>query len=169
MKRDLHITSADTRQKAAYRKDSVTRMNDKVKAENFYQDNGDKIKLNWFCYEYANNLYSAIKSSQKLAPYVTSHKPAQIADFCLYFAKRMRRSLYLKQTGTNKNIEINAQYVYEYNPKSSRKQAQTLIEAAQTAWEETTIPCSVCPSRCLLEPFELAPMFDTLAKTGWPT
>ena len=37
------------------------------------------------------------------------------------------------------------------------------------AYEETTNVCSICPSRCLLEGFELAPMFDNLAKTGWPT
>ncbi|MCL1791290.1 MAG: hypothetical protein FWG40_08040 [Peptococcaceae bacterium] len=144
-------------------------MEDHVKAERFYQDDGDKIKLNWFCYEYANNLYSSIKSSPNLNPYVASQTPAQIADFCLYYAKRMRRSLYNKQTGKNDNIEINAQYVYEYNPRCSRKQAQAFIEAAQIAWEETTFMCSVCPCRCLLEPFELAPMFDNLAKTGWPT
>ena len=42
---------------------------DKVRAANFYQDNGDKIKLNWFLYEYANLLYMKISASSKLSRY----------------------------------------------------------------------------------------------------
>jgi len=144
-------------------------MDDNVKAEKFYQDDGDKIKLNWFCYEYANNLYRFIKLSKKLAQYRTHHSPAQIADFSLYFAKRMRKSIYDRQTGKIDIIAINAQYVYEYNPKCSFKQAQALIDVAQSAWDETRLGCTICSSRCLSEAFELTPMFDNLAKTGWPT
>ena len=143
-------------------------MEDDVKAGNFYQDNGDKIKMNWFCYEYANNLYSFIKSSKKLDQYRTQNSPAQIADFSLYFAKRMRKSIYDMQTGKSDGIAINAQYIYEYNPKISIKQVQALIEAAWSAWDDTTLGCSVCSNQCLSEAFELTPMFDNLANTGWP-
>jgi len=144
-------------------------MQDNVKAENFYQDNGDKVKLNWFCYEYANNLYSFIKLSKKLAQYIAHHSPSQIADFSLYFAKRIRKSIFDMQTGKCAGIAFNTQYVYEYDPKCPSKQVQALIEAAHAAWRDTTLACTVCPCRCLVEPFELAPMFDNLARTGWPT
>lgn len=39
---------------------------DKICAENFYKDDGDKIKLNRFLYEYANHLYTKILANQKL-------------------------------------------------------------------------------------------------------
>ena len=39
-------------------------MKDDIEAKNFFQDDGDKIKINWFCYEYANNLYNAIKAEK---------------------------------------------------------------------------------------------------------
>ena len=42
---------------------------DKVSGANFYKDDGDKIKLNWFLYEYANLLYTKIAASPKLARY----------------------------------------------------------------------------------------------------
>ena len=32
-------------------------LTDKVSATNFYKDDGDKIRLNWFLYEYANMLH----------------------------------------------------------------------------------------------------------------
>ena len=144
-------------------------MEDNVKAGNFYQDDGDKIKLNWFCYEYANNLCSSIKTSKKLVQYRARHSSSQIADFSLYFSKRMRKSIYDRQSGKSGIIAINAQYIYEYDPKCTRRQVQALIEAAHTAWDETTLGCTVCPNRCLPEAFELTPMFDNLAKTGWPS
>ena len=144
-------------------------MEDNVNAGKFYQDDGDKIKLNWFCYEYANNLCGSIKTSKKLVQYRARHSAAQIADFSLYFAKRMRKSIYDRQTGKSGIIAINAQYVYEYDHKCTHKQAQALIEVAQTAWDDTTFGCTVCPNRCLTEAFELTPMFDNLAKTGWPS
>lgn len=144
-------------------------MPDNVKAENFYQDDGDKVKLNWFCYEFANNLYSFIRLSKTLDRYRVRHTPAQIAEFSLYFAKRMRKSIYDMHAGKSNHVAISMQYVYEHDPKCSGKQAQALIEAAQSAWDETTLGCSICPSRCLSEVFELTPMFDRLAKTGWPT
>jgi hypothetical protein len=144
-------------------------MIDNVKAENFYQDNGDKIKINWFCYEYANNLCGFIKSSKNLARYRARYSSVQIAEFSLYFAKRMRKSIFDGQIGKSDGIAIGAQYVYEYNPNCSRKEAQALIDAAKSAWDEQVLGCTVCPNRCLTEAFELTTMFDNLAKTGWPS
>jgi len=42
---------------------------DKVAADQFYKNNGDKIKQNWFLYEYANILFSKIEDSPELAAY----------------------------------------------------------------------------------------------------
>ena len=144
-------------------------MTDNVKAERFYQDNADKIKLNWLCYEYANNLYRAIKSSPKLSKYRAQHKQDQIADFCLYYAKRMRKSIYDRSIGKGEGVKVSVQYIYEYKPGCPAKQAQALIEAAEAAWDETIRGCTICPNRCLFKWFELTPMFDNLAKMGWPT
>ena len=80
----------------------------------------------------------------------------------------MKKSIYDKKTGKSENLVINAEYVYEYNRKYTYKQAQALIETAETAWNDTFIGCSVCPHQCLDEAFELTPMFDNLAQTGWP-
>jgi len=142
-------------------------MDDKVKAERFYQDDGDKIKLNWFCYEYANNLYRAIETSVKLTGYRAKHKPDQIADFCLYYAKRMKKSIYNSSAGKTNGVEVSNRYIYEYNPECPKKLAQALVEAAEVAWDETLLGCSICGNRCVFEWFELTPMFDSLTKVGW--
>jgi hypothetical protein len=140
-------------------------MTDNVKVKHFYQDDADKIKMNWLCYEYANNLYRAINSSPKLSKYRAQHKPDQIADFCIYYAKRMRKSVYDRSIGKSDGVKVSVQYIYEYKPGCLAKQAQALIEAAEDAWDEIIRGCTICPNRCLFEWFELTPMFDNLAKT----
>src|SRR5665648_1217762 len=71
---------------------------DKVSAANFYQDNGDKVKLNWLLYEYANLLYLKIAASPKLVRYRNRYSQDQITAFCVYFSKRLRKSIYDLQT-----------------------------------------------------------------------
>jgi len=144
-------------------------MLDHIKAKSFYQDAGDKIKLNWYCYEYANNLYNAIKKSDKLIQYRRGHTQKQIAEFCLYFTKRMRKSVYDRNAGRSSITAIDARYIYEFYPENTYKMTQTLLEAAVAAWDEQVLSCANCPNRCLSECFELTDMFDNLEKTGWPT
>jgi len=142
---------------------------DKVYAENFYKDDGDKIKQNWFLYEYSNILFSKIAESKELANYRKKHKEEHISAFCVYFSKRLRQSIFNAYAEKTKGVVIDARYVYEFYPDNSRTQTQRLLEAAMEAWEEHLFVCSSCPTLCIQDGFELTEMFDNLEKTGWPT
>jgi len=142
---------------------------DKVRAANFYQDNGDKIKLNWFLYEYANLLYMKISSSSKLTRYKKLYSQNQITAFCVYFSKRLKKSIFDMQTGLSKSIAFDGKYVYEFYPNNSFAQTQDLLDMALAAWEDQLKGCAVCQSKCLIDEYEITGMFDSLEKTGWPT
>jgi len=142
---------------------------DKVSAKNFYKDDGDKIKLNWFLYEYANHFYSKIAASQKLAQYRKLHQEDKIIAFCIYFSKRLKKSIYDKQTNRSEGVVFNAKYVYEFHPKNSFEQTQSLLNTALEAWNEQLQSCAGCPHQCLMDGYEITGMFDSLEKTGWPT
>lgn len=142
----------------------MTTYPDFVKAEQFYQDDGDKIKLNWLCYEYANDLYLEIKDHAKLTRFRERNSEEQISAFCAYYAKRMRNSIYKRNTEAVDAVAIAESYVYEFYPRISRIQTQYLMEAAVTAWEKLILQCNVCRERCLLECFELTPLFDNLMR-----
>ena len=142
---------------------------DRVKATNFYADNGDKIKLNWFLYEYANLLYIKIAASPKLTRYWNLYKEKQIEAFCVYFSKRLKKSIHDLQMGHSGDVTINARYVYEFYPKNSFAQTQALIEVALAAWQEQLRNCRGCSQQCLNDGYEITGMFDSLEKTGWPT
>jgi len=64
--------------------------NDKVAADNFYKDNGDKIKQNWFLYEFSNVLFSKIEGRGNLAAYRKKHNQENISAFCVYLSKRLK-------------------------------------------------------------------------------
>jgi hypothetical protein len=142
---------------------------DKVAASHFYKDDGDKILLNWSLYEYANILYSKIEESAKLATYRKRHSKENIVAFCVYFSKRLRRSIVRVNEKKASNVELDGRYIYEFYPGNAYTQTQRLLEAAGQAWEEHLMSCSVCPNHCLSDGFERTDMFDNLEKTGWPT
>jgi hypothetical protein len=142
---------------------------DKVRAENFFRDDGDKIKINWLLYEYANNLYMEIARSPKLARYRKRHGEDDIVAFCVYFSKRLRKSIHDGQTGISGGIVLNGRYVYEFYPDNSYAQTQSLLDSAMSAWNEQLKTCVDCGNNCLTDGYELTGMFDSLEKTGWPT
>lgn len=142
---------------------------DKVKADNFFKDDGDKIKINWLLYEYANNLYAEIASNPKLAGYRKRHTEDNVVAFCVYFSKRLRKSIYDNRIGISGGVVLNGKYVYEFYPKNSYTQTQLLLDSAMSAWKEQLQTCVNCGVGCLTDGYELTGMFDSLEKTGWPT
>jgi hypothetical protein len=142
---------------------------DKVSAENFYKDRGDKIKQNWFLYEYSNILFSKIAQNSKLAQYRKKHTEENIVEFCVYYSKRLRLSIFNASIGKNKGVTINARYIYEFYPDNTYTQTQRLLETAEDAWNGHIMTCANCPNQCLQDGFEITDMFDNLKNTGWPT
>ena len=142
---------------------------DKVAADHFYKDNGDKIKQNWFLYEYSNILFSKIEGSPELTMYRKKYGKESISAFCVYFSKRLRRSISNVYNKRTSGVEIDARYIYEFYPDNSQAQTQKLLEAALAAWNEHLLVCSNCSNECLTDGFAITNMFDNLKETGWPT
>jgi len=142
---------------------------DKVTADNFYKDNGDKIKQNWFLYEFSNVLFSKIEKRENLTAYRKKHSEENISAFCVYFSKRLRQSINNAEKKKVSGVTLNGSYIYEFYPNNTYAQTQKLLDAAGEAWEEHLLVCSCCPNQCLIDGFEPTNMFDNLEKTGWPT
>jgi len=64
-----------------------------IRAEWFYYIEGNKTKLNWFLFEFALGYYDAINSSPELEDYRSQYGKRQIAQYCSYFARRIKESL----------------------------------------------------------------------------
>ena len=128
----------------------------------FYTIAEEKIKLNWFLFEYACELYSKIKYSRNeaLCKWRSGRSNKQTAEFCAYFAKRMRHSAIDRLVGITDEVEIDDVYILDYCHTNTIRETIALMDVAGNAWGELLEICAVCPHRCISERFEYCDMFD---------
>ena len=80
-----------------------------------------KIKLNFFLYEVALEYYTHIKQEKSLEWYRRKHKDREIAEFCRYYAKQMKKSILERLAGKTDATVIDEEYITSFYPKNSRK------------------------------------------------
>ena len=140
---------------------------DPIKAEYFYSSEKEKIKLNWFCYEYAFSLYTKIKESPDLKRYRSKRGQKEIVEYCVYFSKAIKRSIYERLSGITEVTTFYEDYVEEFYPKMKPAERMRLMTAAAEAWEELLSVCVSCPTRCISEMYERCVLFDQLDEDGF--
>lgn len=140
---------------------------DPIKAEYFYKSEAEKIKLNWFCYEFAFGIYDKIRKDSKLEKYRQECGQQSIVDFCVYFSKRMKESIFQRLGGLTSAVMFYEEYVEEFYPKITRKQILQLLKPAMEAFDELTSFCVNCPNRCISEMNVYCHMFDMLDEEGF--
>jgi len=127
-------------------------------------EDGGKIKLNWFLYELALEVYGAIQDSKPLSAYRKARTEQEIAIFSAYVAKRMKKSVLDRLAGLDDATVIDEEYISDYYPEQKRKLHQLLLDAACVAWQRLLSVCPTCPTRCLSERYRKTPLFDE----AWP-
>ena len=135
---------------------------DPIKARYFYNNDDEKIKLNWFCYEYSFMLYSKLREGIKFKKYRERNTQGQIVDFCVYFSKEIKKSIYEKLGRLVDKTTFYEEYVASYYPKNSSKENLLLLAAAMQAWDELFDSCVSCPTRCISEMHRKCNFFDEI-------
>ncbi len=142
-------------------------LNPPIKAEWFYTDESEQTKINWFCFEYALEFYTFIIKSQALRKYCKRNSNDEIAAFCAYFAKRMKKSVYDQLGPITPVTIIDEEYIADYYPKNTQRQNMVFIDAAGEAWDNLLSICEACPSRCISEREKRSEFFDSYKKSGY--
>jgi hypothetical protein len=135
---------------------------DPIKAKYFYTNDAEKIKLNWFCFEYAFLMYSKLRKDIKFKKYRKKNTQEQIVDFCVYFAKEIKKSIYEKLGRLVDKTTIYEEYVEKYYPQNNSGENSLLLNAAAQAWDELLGNCIHCPTRCISEMYEKCIFFDEI-------
>ena len=135
---------------------------DPIKAKYFYENENEKTKLNWFCYEYAFVLYKNIMEAKILKKYRKKNKNEQIVKFCVYFSKEMKRSIHEKLGRIVENTTFYEEYVKDYYPNNTNAENYLLLNVATKAWDEMLSNCVYCPTRCISEMNKKCILFDKL-------
>ena len=133
-----------------------------VKPEWFSMPYDEKIKMSWFHYEYACQLYRQIVNSRKkiILQWSKRHSDEQIARFCAYYSKRMQPCMYEIVEGRSTALSCQVGYVRDYCHSNSKQENSDLTGLAQQAMSELLDDCNDCPDQCLSEPGAYCGHFD---------
>lgn len=138
-----------------------------IKTEWFYTDEKEKTKINWFCFEYAIELYTFIMKSDTLRKYRTKNSADEIAAFCMHFSKQMKKSVYDRLNQVTSVVIIEEEYVADYYPKNTQRQNVALMDIAGAAWDTLLSACEMCPVRCISERERRSEFFDRYEQGGY--
>jgi len=135
----------------------------------FYIGFNEKHKLNWFTYELACKFFEHINDSRKPAvkEWKAQRSDEQIAEFCAYYAKRVRRSMLNVLSKAEKDIRIEEEYVRDYCHTNTRRDNDAIHQIVLAALKELTDNCGVCPVKCLSEIYMYCEFFDRMERGGY--
>jgi len=131
-----------------------------VKPTAFYKDDSQKTKLNWFCYEYASEIVSRVDRRLRRRLNRKGIKDGRIVEFAAWFAKHMKVVALRTLAGQFDKVPISYRDVERFFPRIGDKLVDDLLTVVAGAWDSLLEACSECPTRCVSEKDEPAPMFD---------
>jgi len=131
-----------------------------IQMEWFYDIEGDKTKLNWYLLEISMEYYSRIMDSPELAPYREQNDEGQVALYCAYYARRLKKSLLDYLRGRRKTVIFYQDYVYDYYPQYDDQLTGFLSRMARASFDHMWPECRACPQQCLWGHGDKSPLFD---------
>ena len=84
----------------------------------------------------------------------------KIAEFCIYYSKEMKSEILDKLSGRTENVSLSYHAIEDFFPHLNDKLVDDLLTSAFDAWDSITSMCVKCPTRCISEKDNKAPMFD---------
>ena len=131
-----------------------------VKPSAFVRREGEKTKLNWFCYEISMAFYEEMNEQlgKSLKKYRISDN--DIANFSIYLSKRMKNIILKKLSGEIDRVYFSYELVETYFPTLNDKLVNKLLDVISNAWYKQLDFCVVCPTQCITEKDVYCTMFD---------
>jgi len=121
-----------------------------IQMEWFYYLEGEKTKLNWFLLEFALAYYESIGDSEPLVFYRKRYGEDHIAQFCTYYARRLKKSLLTCLRGRTKSVVFYPEYVDDFYPHHGEQLNRMLHSVAKDSYDNMHF-CKHCPEGCLVD------------------
>jgi len=137
-----------------------------IQIEWFYHLEGEKTKLNWFLLETALEHFSRIRQSDALEAYRKQYDEQQVAQFCTYYARRMKDSLLNCLRGRRRTVIHYSAYVDDFYPHHDEQMNRAIEDIAVEAWSHMLSACENCPQQCLADYASRSYVFDTYGDEG---
>ncbi len=134
----------------------------RISPDRFFSKEKEKTKLNWFLFEFASEMEHSIGKQWRLKAQLRKKgvDEEQIRDFCVHYAKHMKKAILDRLAGKITAVRVGYQEIERFFPHIGDRLVDKLLTAAYKAWDSQTAMCVSCPTRCISEKDERAPMFD---------
>jgi hypothetical protein len=131
-----------------------------IKPIHFAKTRKDKTKFNWFAFELASEIDVAVPN--KLKKYLSKHGYTQASfnQACIRLATLLQSTVLKKLNGQIPDMEISHAHVEAAFPKLNDKTLNELLDCTGNAWGRLLDGCVNCPSACVSNRKDYAPMFD---------
>ena len=131
-----------------------------VRPNSFYSNESEKIKLNWFCYEFSITIYDNMK--KEIGSRLEKQKISDeaLAEFSVYYSKEMKDMILQQLSGKIKMVCISYEPIESYFPDLDAGLINKMTDVTSDAWDEMLSICEVCPNRCISEKDAYCTLFD---------
>jgi hypothetical protein len=133
---------------------------DNVRPNSFYSNDSEKIKLNWFCYEFSMTIYDNMK--KEIGSRLKKQKISDeaLAEFSVFYSKEMKNMILQQLSGKIKMVCISYEPIESYFPDLGADLINKMTDITSDAWDEILSICEVCPNRCISEKDAYCTLFD---------
>ena len=133
-----------------------------VSPGDFFSTDAEKTKLNWFLFEFAQEIESIIGREKRLKRQLhrKGADDSRIGDFCVHYAKHMKGQILDKLAGRMPQVRFGYEEIEAFFPAIGDYLVDEVLTVVAKAWDSHIETCVVCPTRCISERDERAPMFD---------
>ena len=133
-----------------------------VSPDRFYSTDDEKTKLNWFLFEFAQETESFIHREKRLKKRLAKMgvDDARIGDFCVHYAKQMKAQILDKLAGRIPQVRIGYEEIERFLPEIDDRLLDQVLTILAKAWDSQMEACVACPTRCISERDQRAPMFE---------
>ena len=133
-----------------------------VSPADFFSNETEKIKLNWFLFEFAMELEHYIANDRRLFDQLGRKgvDGDQIVRFCVYYSKQMKGQILDRVSGKIPGVRLSYEEIERFFPSIGDRPVDRLLTMAAKAWDSLTEMCVVCPTRCISERNEMVSMFS---------
>jgi len=126
----------------------------------FFRQESEKTKFNWFFFEYAAEIQSRIGRPLKARLRREGIGEKEIAGFCIHYSKQTKRPILAKLSGKASRMVHSYHTIEKFFPTLDEKLVDELLTVVGDAWEGLLGMCERCPTRCISEKEKKATMFD---------
>jgi hypothetical protein len=131
-----------------------------IRPTSFYSNESEKVKLNWFCYEFSMAIYDNMK--KRIGSGLKREKISDEAlrDFSIYYSKEMKNMILQQLSGKIKKVCISYESIESYFSDLGDVRINKMADVISDAWDEVLSSCEVCPNRCISEKDAYCTLFD---------